>query len=407
MKSKDLKNYNLPDAPGVYMFKSGNDILYIGKATSLKDRVRSYFSGDIRESRGLRIEKMVDEASNLDYEETDSVLEALILESNLIKKFKPKYNAREKDQKSFNYVVVTNEEYPRVFTVRGRELQVAWDPDDIKYTFGPYPHPGELKEALKIVRKIFPFRGKKDPIGKKPRKSKFYQEIGLSPQLGEGGLSKREYSSTIQNLRLFFEGKKKKLEKKLEKEMKDAAKLKDFERAETLKRQLYAISHIRDVSLIKDTDYKTETEQAERIEGYDIAHFGGKSSVGVMVVLNGSIPEKSSYRKFKIKNKKEGSDTDALTEVLERRLGHDEWPLPRLFVIDGGKAQKNASERVLEKFGIEIPVVSVVKDKRHKPREILGNRKIVREKEREILMANAEAHRFAINYHKNLRNKGF
>lgn len=408
MKSTDLKKKNIPEAPGVYSFKGEGGILYIGKATSLRDRVRSYFSRDLRAARTPRIEKMVEEAKNVEWQETDSVLEALILEANLIKKHQPLYNVREKDNKSWNYVIFTKEEFPRIILVRGRELQLNWDPDDIKYSFGPYPHGGELREALRIIRKIFPYRGEKDGIKKQKRRSRLYEQIGLAPKISDGEVSRKEYQNTINNLRLFFEGKKGKLLKKLSQDMKKSARAERFEEAEQIKGQIFALEHIRDVSLIKTSaeDHGGRLSGGDsRIEGYDVAHIAGTATAGVMVVIEESFPSKSEYRKFKIKGGKKGSDTDALKEVLERRLVHAEWPLPKLFVIDGGKGQKNAAEKVLKDAGVKIPVVSVVKDASHRPREILGDKELRKRYEKDILIANAEAHRFAQNYHKTLRGR--
>src|SRR3989344_8220413 len=163
----------LPDSPGVYYFlnKSGK-ILYIGKATSLKNRVRSYFASDILEKRSPLIAKMVKEARRVKFQKTNSVLEALILEANLVKKHLPPYNTAEKDQKSWNYIVITKEEFPRVLVMREREIASPPSPLPLKrvrgketrtiitYKYGPFTNGGELKEALKIIRKIFPFRDK-------------------------------------------------------------------------------------------------------------------------------------------------------------------------------------------------------------------------------------------------------
>jgi len=122
MKKSDLKKYKLPHNPGVYFFLKGKDILYIGKATSLGDRVKSYFGKDLINTRGPMILDMVVQTTKIKYEETDSVLEALILESNLIKKYQPKYNVKEKDNKSFNYVCITKDIIPKVLIIRGRNL---------------------------------------------------------------------------------------------------------------------------------------------------------------------------------------------------------------------------------------------------------------------------------------------
>ncbi|MEK7120779.1 MAG: GIY-YIG nuclease family protein [Patescibacteria group bacterium] len=398
MLINDFKQINkLPDAPGVYQFKKNGKILYIGKATSLRERVRSYFSKDLTETRGALIEKMVKEAEAVDFKKTDSVLEALILEANLVKKYKPPYNTELKDDKSFNWVVITAEEYPRVLVARERDLKKTWEPEDIRYQFGPYPNGLQLKEALRIIRKIFPFSDKCRPGALRPC---FDAELGTCPGVCVGGISKQDYTRLINHIRLFFEGKKDKLIKKLEKEMKEYARYEKFEKAQVAKKTIFALKHIKDVSLIK----REESVVGVRIESYDVAHISETARVGVMVVIEDGMPKKSDYRKFSIKTSKAG-DTSAIGEVLERRLVHSEWPLPKLFVVDGGKQQRNAFINVLQNAGIEIPVVSVVKNERHQPREILGDMKIRRRYENDIILANSEAHRFAIAYHKKKRAK--
>lgn len=393
---------DIPDAPGVYFFQGGKDILYIGKATSLKDRVRSYFARDILETRGLKIEKMLELATNVDWQETDSVLEALILESNLIKKHQPEYNTKEKDNKSYNYIVITDEKLPRVFTVRERELLKKQKLDfKVKYSFGPYPNGNLLKEALNVIRKIFPFRDKKS---KQKSQARFYEMLGLSPEVAKKKATVN-YQESIKNLKLFLEGKKSQVVKNLEKNMMVAAKALLFEEALALKKQLFAINHIQDISLLKTENQKSLLGDSFRIEAYDVAHMSGKNAVGVMtVVVNGEV-QKGEYRKFKINSDKEGSDTHALCELLERRLAHPEWEWPKLIVVDGGTAQKRVAEKVLRETGNEIPVVSVVKDKKHRPREVRGQKKFTLKYEQEILLANYEAHRFAISYHKQLRRE--
>ena len=161
MKRKDLSK-KLSDTPGVYFFKKrrGRMPLYIGKATSLRDRVHSYFNSKITSIRGERIIKMLEEAHVVSVIKTDSVLEALLLETELIKKFKPPYNEREKDDKSYNYIAITKEEFPIVLLIRGRQLSQK-DEADFRSVFGPFPHGRELKEAMRILRKLFPWRDTK------------------------------------------------------------------------------------------------------------------------------------------------------------------------------------------------------------------------------------------------------
>jgi excinuclease ABC subunit C len=202
----------LPDNPGVYFFiGEKGEILYIGRATSLRDRVRSYFGDDLYATRGQLLVDMVSRAIKIEYKETDSVLEAIILEAFEIKKHKPYYNTQEKDDKSWNWVIITDEEFPRVFLERERNLQMGVY-YEIKRKFGPYTEGALLREALKIIRKIFPFRDAKANIS---YNESFYQAIGLSPHINSPE-AKKEYNRTIRNLILFFEGKKSELMKTLE-----------------------------------------------------------------------------------------------------------------------------------------------------------------------------------------------
>jgi len=190
--------------------------------------------------------------------------------------------------------------------------------------------------------------------------------------------------------------------------MKSLAKKQKFEEAEKVKRQIFALDHIHDVALIKQdlqaTSYKLQA--LFRIEAYDIAHISGTNVVGVMTVVEDGEVNKSQYRKFRVRSGKGVDDTNNLKEIISRRLGHPEWKFPNLIVVDGGKAQINAARQVFKESGLEmIDVVSVVKDERHKAREILNLRD--RSLEKSIILANSEAHRFAIGYHRKLRGKGF
>ncbi len=427
MNSQVFNKAKLPDSPGVYFFMKGKQILYIGKATSLVDRVRSYFSNDLIATRGPLLVDMVFKADRINFEKTDSVLEAIILEANLIKKYQPKYNTKEKDNKSFNYVVITKEEFPRVLVERGRNLDLQrrnpgsdlggkrFDPESLKRSnleepeavFGPFPNSTQLKEALKIIRKIFPFRDRCKIGQDRPC---FNYQIGLCPGVCAGLIFKKEYSKTIKNIKLFFEGKKTQIIKNLEKEMNFFATGQRFEEANKIKKIIFALNHIQDIALIKsEKSFSLETrnsnlEPSFRIEAYDIAHISGSANVGVMVVLEDGESAKNEYRKFKINNSKQ-NDIAALKEVLERRFTHEEWPFPQIIVVDGGKAQINITRKVLEKFGLDIPVVSVLKNEYHKPKAVMGDKTISSKYSNEILLANNEAHRFAIKYHRSLRNK--
>jgi excinuclease ABC subunit C len=418
MIKNDLPQFNLPDCPGVYVFKQGNDILYIGKATSLRDRVKSYFAADVISTRGPLIVDMVGKADVLEHHSTESVLEALLLEANLIKKYQPHYNIKEKDDKSYNYVVITKEDYPRVVVVRGRVLEQMFPHETRKYTFGPFPQGLVLKEAMKIIRKIFPYRDKCIPWEEIPENKRakargcFNSHIGLCSGICMGKISKEEYNRMIQNLRLFFEGKKVELMRSLEKEMKSYAKQKQFEKAEEVKRRMYTLTHIQDISLLKRETYEKDVLRQSvgsgvfRIEAYDIAHMSGGNTVGAMTVVENGEANPSLYRKFKIRSYKGAHDIAGVRELIRRRMSHLEWGMPNLIVVDGSEPQRNAAIEILRSLGgtfETVPVVAVVKDATHKARVILGDKQLAEIHKNSILLANSEAHRFAIGYHRRLR----
>jgi len=402
----------LPDEPGVYFFVGQRrQVLYVGKATSLKDRVRSYFSADLAHTRGPHMSQMVERAHHVEFRETDSVLEALVLEAKLIKTFKPLYNTRDKDDKSFNHLVITKHEaYPRVLTVRGKELQTKLKELGATRTtpvYGPFPYAGQFKEALKIIRKIFPYYDCTRPVcelmERDDRKLRFNQSIGVYP---DTRISAKEYARTIRHIQLFFEGNKSQVVRSIEREMHAHARKKEFEDAARCKRQLFALRHIEDVSLIRrEPRMRAQQEQGYRLEGYDVAHLQGRDMVGVMTVVVDGAPDKRSYRTFTIRSVSKSNDTAALTEVLSRRLAHPEWLYPRLIVADGGTAQLNAAKKVLAEAGVEIPVVAVTKDERHRPKRIQGPSKVRRAYEAYILLVNAEAHRFSLAVHTRKRRK--
>ncbi len=382
--------------------------MYIGKAANLKERVRSYFAPKHRlvAERGPHIAKMIEEVESLEWVETQSGAEAVILEANLIKKHEPPYNTKEKSNKSFNFVLITNEEFPRVLVVRGRDLNKKIKDEQIKYLFGPFTESSLLRKLLKIVREIFPFRDKCE-MG--AGKVCFYRQLNLCPGVCTGEISKKEYAKVIRNIKDFFEGKKEKVIKSLDREMREAAKKQEFEKAAVLRDKISALQNIKEMALVEELYKLGEAgidKDIKRIEGYDIAHTAGQARVGAMVVFESGRFNKNEYRIFNIKTKKEG-DTDALEEVLLRRFKHKEWKLPELIVIDGGKAQMETAKKVLQKLKLNIDVVSVVKDERHKPKRILGSKKIIELAKSTILKINAEAHGFVLSAHRKRRGREF
>lgn len=398
----------LPDSPGVYFFKKGKTILYIGKATSLRDRVRSYLSRHLLKTRSMLIADMVALADRIEHQKTDSVLEALVLEAELIRKYQPRYNTREKDNKSFLHVIITDEDFPVVLTMRKRDLDDLRlrGPFAIKYDFGPFSNGASLREGLKIIRRIFPYRDEKCRAGS--GHPCFNYQIKLCPGTCVNAISKKEYNRTIRNIALFFKGKKTELVTKLRAEMNAHAKDLRFEEASKLKRQIFALEHIRDVSLIKkenieenDREGTDDNDKPYRIEAYDIAHMQGTSMTGVMVVIKDGIAHKSDYRMFRIR-RKGIHDIASLQEVLERRLKHPEWQMPDMVVTDGGGPQYDVARKL---FPSTIFIIGVVKNAKHQPERLIGDPMLIKRHQKEILLANSEAHRFTLKYHRKLRSR--
>ena len=387
----------LPDVPGVYYFlDTKGTVLYVGKATSLRSRVRSYFSSDLLKTRGPLVAQMLDKIADIKWEERDSVLEALVLEAYEIKRLQPDFNTRDKSQRSFVYLVITDEEFPRLIIKRERDVIERRIKEKVKYSFGPFSSKKTLLTALKIIRKIFPYRSLDKSYDEK---SEFYRQIGLAPGTKQ---TKEEYLETIEQIKLFFEGKKKRVVTMLEKQMKEHAADLEFEKAEEVKRRIFALTHIQDVALLDD-DLKRDA-QYFRIEAYDVAHMAGDDMVGVMTVVNYNEADTDQYRKFNIKTLTGIDDLSALEELLKRRIAHPEWPLPDCILVDGGEVHKRRAETVLRREGISIPVVAAKKDKTHKVAAFIGRASIINNHKRALLLANSEAHRFAITFHRNKRS---
>lgn len=341
--------------------------------------------------------------------------------------------------------MITNEPWPRVLMVRGKDLSTTtshkparftpeephaarlsdssplnnkviwgktsgvgtlWDKDGVlghDHVSGPFPKASELKVALKLIRKIFPFRDTCNPNQGKPC---FNRQIGLCPGVCTGEISQKDYKKIIKNLSLFLSGETSKVIKNLEREMRVLAKTQNFEQAAKVRNQLYALQHIQDVALIKEGSLFDETQsnsRQTRIESYDVAHISGTAVVGVMTVVVNNEPAPSEYRKFKLGAK--NNDVANLREMLERRLGHPEWPAPALIVVDGGVTQFNAAQKVLGASGVNWPVVAVTKDERHRMREVKGDKQIIALHESAIIKANALAHSFALSYHRKVRRR--
>ncbi len=427
MNTIEQKLIELPDVPGIYLFyNKEKELVYVGKATSLKSRVRSYWSP----RKTLRpIEQMMHEVVNLAWIETDSALEAAILESVYIKKHFPKYNVDGKDDKSWNYILITKEAYPRVVTMREHEMILlpkkrakevvkrrstkarVLSHQDIAYEFGPYPGLN-TPEALKILRRIFHFSNCTPGQGRPC----LYRQMGQCFGVCTGEITKVEYrDKVIKPLVMFLRGEKKRLVSNLEKIMMAAAKREDFEEAARLREQLKALYRIHDIALLNKSFVSDEVETKDgvtRIEGYDISNLGSTGIVGSMVVFTNGVPDKAQYRKFAMQTVTGQSDVDSLEEMLRRRLKHTEWKFPDVMLIDGGRPQVNKVTALFQELGITIPFVGIAKGPERKRNDFTfphnikaeGNEhmrefvKYVNEHQELLIRVRDEAHRFAISY---------
>lgn len=406
MKNK-LKN--LPSQPGIYLFfNSDKELIYVGKATSLKDRVRSYFSGS---NTSRPIENLIHEVKNIKWIVTDSVLEAIILESIYIKDKDPKYNVLGKDDKSWNYIGITKDEFPTLKTIRQHEYKQLTDTEKRKKygkIFGPFPGL-KTKETLKLLRQIFTYSTCKPD----QERACFYHQIEQCLGVCTNEITPAEYKrKSINPLSLFLNGKKKQLIKTLEQRMKRASRDENFEEAQRLRDQIQNLQKIHDVALLNKSFFINPLKRLQnnytRIEGYDISNLGSTGIVGSLVVFEHGEPIKSDYRKFKIKTLKGQSDVDALAEMIDRRAKRDDWPLPDLFLIDGGKPQVNKVNQVLKEHNIKTPVIGIAKGAARKKNEfhVPRNKKLtdwLGQHKNILIQVRDEAHRFAITYQRSLR----
>lgn len=413
----------LPDTPGVYLFKDTRGVvLYVGKASSLRRRVASYWRKAEWQSRP-QVRELIRAAASVDVQQTPTVIEALILEANLIKKYEPKYNIIQKDDKSFLYLAVTRDQFPRPLLVRGHELAKVGE-RKYRAVFGPYTSPAALRAALKLVRRIFPW----STCLPGQKRSCFDYHIRVCPGVCIGAIDRRSYAKIIRGLLLFFQGKKSQIVRDLRREMKQNARDEKFEAAEAARRKIYALEHIQDIAVLtRDASPfvgKPKPEESAinvfgRIEGYDISNISGTSATGSVVVFHDGEPQKSSYRKFKIRTVRGANDYAMLAEVLSRRFQRTDWQRPDLVLIDGGWGQVNVARDVLKRSpawhaGDDkklIPIVGIAKGfdrKQDRPIFEQNNVELARVVElyKDLLLrVRDEAHRFAVKYHREVRGQ--
>ncbi len=363
-----------PKNPGVYFWLGKNqEILYIGRATNLNSRLKQYFQKNIEP----RIAEMVEAATNLKFEETETLLEAIILEAKYIKKYWPKYNVRDRDDRSFIYLVLPRTDFAKPLIIRGRDLG-KFNSKQVDI-FGPYQSFYLLQSALRLIRHIFPYSLCRIGSGK----ACFDYQIGLCPGVCVNKISAKDYRKNIESIRLLLSGNKKILIRNL---------IKDNPA------QLNGLKHLQDVSLL-GKEVNLNQSQAFRLEAYDISHHSGKESYGSMVVFENGEADKSEYRLFKIKEAPEADDERALLEVLNRRLKHEEWPRPDLILIDGGNPQISFLTSALKQKNINLTFVGISKyggDKIVFSSDIKKEKRLLIENLKPVLLkAREEAHRFA------------
>lgn len=408
---------NLPATSGVYLMKDkAGGVLYVGKAISLKKRVQSYF----RPSRGAvsKTDLLVKEIADIDHIPTASEAEALILEAGLIKQYHPKYNVELRDDKSYPFIEITGEEFPRIAVVRPNSKKALskrlGEESGSKY-YGPYVEVALIREALNIIRKIFHFR----TCHPFPDKACLDYHIGLCDAPCIGNIDREQYAKAVRHVCLILEGKKDELYKNLRSDMEEFSRQKNFEEAARVRDQLRAIGAL--YSGTRDVNYYKEAEQLERllnlprkperIEAFDISNIMGNQAVGSMVSFFNGKPDKSNYRRFRIRTVEGIDDFKMIAEIVHRRyrrLKAEGRLYPDLILIDGGKGQLGSAQEELRKLEVQIPLASIAKREEEiflpgkrspliLPRDSLALQLLQRVRD--------EAHRFAISYHRALRQR--
>lgn len=397
----------LPKSAGVYIMKSSNgEILYIGKASSLRERVKSYL---YQKDEGKTL-VMFDKVADIEYIECSSIEQALILEAALIKEKKPRYNIVLKDDKSYPYIEITREEFPRVRIIRMKDVRKKVFEGSL--IFGPYPQVKTVKASLDNIRKIFPFCS----CGKRRRKECLYYHIKLCPAPCIGKVSASVYNENIKNLICILKGERKELIASLKKKMRELSSKLEFEKAMEIRDKLWAVENLyHGRGVIHDLiALKEELKLAHLplvIEGVDISSLHGKYAVGAIVVFHDGYPLKSAYRRYRIKEANVKDDYDMIAEVVRRRyrkIRDEKGVFADLIIVDGGRAHLNRVYEELRKLGIDIPVISIAKQNE----EIWtphNNHPLILKEDNPALhliqQVRDEAHRFAHKYHLYRRSK--
>ena len=422
----------LPKAPGVYLMKDAKEVvIYIGKAADLRSRVSSYFQpgAKLESSRGPAIAGMVRQVKDIDFLQTDSEVEALLLENRLIKDTQPRYNARLADGKTFPYIEITSrEDFPRVSITRKPPVRGVT-------LYGPFTQVSELRSALTILQKVFRFRTCSLDIREADEKRRFFRPCllySIRQCTGPCGqrVSKKDYRSQITRLKQFLISKRAVVLRRMRRDMEAAAQAMDYEQAGLLRDQIRALEslakrgHIRD-ELQPESFYQDPAAGLEELgrilklpspprvmEGVDIANISGTETCGSLVRFIDGKPFKAGYRRYRIKTVKGQDDYACMAEVLSRRYrqaGQEHELYPDVILIDGGIGQLHAALDALDKMSSKAPMV-ISLAKREENIYVQGNSQPLRLPRNSSALQlcqriRDEAHRFAQHYHHILRRK--
>lgn len=428
----------LPSNPGVYFYKnSGGEIIYVGKAANLRNRVRQYFQKS--RSPDPKTDALVAEIADLEWVSVETEMDALFLEAELIRRYMPRYNILLRDDRSSIYVRIDYDAYHPTLTFTHRPL------DDKARYFGPYFNANEVKKALRYLRRIFPYSTHNGIILKR---ACLQYHLGLCPGLEENKTSLADYRLNLRKLIQYIQGERVPLIGQIEKDMKRAAKNKDFEAAAKLRNQIYALKAIAKQIVFSDKEFLDLSRDRAlsmlseilgldkvpyRVEGYDISHMQGSDNVASMVVFTNGIPYKTAYRKFKM-HLPGNNDFGHMEEALHRRLSQTNqkaWGLPDMFLIDGGRGQLSAALKARDAAGVRRPMIALAKREEEivverrkslvniSPAALIKYNAITRQSDDYLIIllprrsdavkllqrVRDESHRFAVSYHSVLKMK--
>ncbi|MEK7153827.1 MAG: excinuclease ABC subunit UvrC [Patescibacteria group bacterium] len=428
----------LPSQPGIYFHKDMTGaIIYVGKAASLRNRVRQYFQATRR--RDPKTEALIAEIMDTDWITVESELDALFVEAEMVRRYMPRYNILLRDDKSSLYVRITYDTPHPTVTFTRRPL------DDKATYFGPYFNGGEVKRALKYLRRVFPYS---THIGVVPKRACLQYHLGLCPGLEEGKTSFTDYRANLRKLMQYLRGERAKVLERMERDMERAAKKQNFEKAAEFRNQYFALKALSKQIVFSDkefldiskdrglqglTDVLGLEQVPRRIEGYDISHMQGTDNVASMVVFANGIPDKASYRKFKMRLPG-NNDFAHMEEAITRRCSQKnqkDWGLPDLFLIDGGKGQLASAIKARNAAGVNRPMIGLAKREEeivvHLEKSCVSVSKLVLHKYNAIVnetegfwlillprnsdivkllqRVRDESHRFAVSYHSVLKGK--